>query len=151
APATAAMMYESGQPTRPIRLRCVERLPDGWSPTRTLHVGLISMRHLPIDQYVDINWYRNVDVPSQEGLAGADDACYRISRGQLARLADVYNGHRLRLYLYHSGFVPAVVAFYRALVEHLSSPQHKRGSLQVIPMLEPRSDGTYEEGKPWPG
>jgi hypothetical protein len=150
-PGSAAMMYESGQPTRPIRLRCVDRLPDGWQPTRALNVGLISMRHLPVDQYVDINWYRNVDVPSQDGLSGADDACYRVSVAQFARLAHVYAGHRLRLHVYHSGFLPAVVAFYRALVERLSSREHKRGSLQVIPMLQPRRDGTYETGQPWPG
>jgi hypothetical protein len=149
--ATAAMMYESGQPTRPFKLRCVDRLPDGWAPTRVLHVGLISMRHLPIDQYIDINWYRNVDVPSQEGLSGADEACYRVSIVQLARLADVYAGHRLRLFVYHAGFLPAVVAFYRALVDRLTNRQHKPGSLQVIPMLQPRSDGTYEMGQPWPG
>ena len=149
-PATAAMMYESGQPTRPIRLRCVERLPDGWAPTRQLHVGLISMRHLEIDQYVDINWYRNADVPSQEGLSGADEACYRVSVAQFAKLANVYRGHRLRLFVYHAGFLPAVVAFYRALVDRLVSREHKRGSLQVIPMLAPRG-GNYEKGQPWPG
>jgi len=149
-PASAAMMYESGQPTRPIRLRCVERLPDGWAPTRELHVGLVSMRHLEIDQYIDINWYRNADVPSEEGLSGADEACYRVSLAQFANLAHVYKGHRLRLYVYHAGFLPAVVAFYRALVDRLVSREHKRGSLQVIPMLAPRG-GNYEKGQPWPG
>jgi hypothetical protein len=150
-PASIAMIYESGQPTRPFPLRCIDRLPDGWAPTRELHVGLVSMRHLPIDQYIDINWYRNVDVPSHLGLAGADGACFEISVAQFSRLAEVFAGHRLRLFVYHSGFLPAVVAFYRAFATRLASREHKPASMQVIPMLQPRMGGDYVTGRSWPG
>lgn len=148
-PQRAAMSYDNGQPARPFLLRCLDPLPDGWRPTSELHIGLVSMRHLPLDQYVDINWYRNIDVPSHKGLAGADEACFKMSVDQLEELLAVYKGHRLRAYVYHSGFLPAVVGFYRALTEVLSSGKHPTGCLQVIPMLEPKDDG-HLQGRPWP-
>ncbi len=147
---SATMTYDAGQPARPFPLRCLDHLHDSWKADETLHVGLVSMRHLPIDRYVDINWYRNVDIPSRKGLAGADEACHQASLQQLQRLLDEYRGRTLRVYLYHSGFVPAVVGFYRALVETLAAlPPEDAGCLQVVPMLQPRGD-EYIEGRPWP-
>ena len=148
-PGNAPLVYGDGRAVDPFPLRVLDPLPDGWTPTRILHVGLVSMRHLPLDRYIDVNWYRNAEVPSRSGLAGADAWCTRVSRAQLKRLLDLHKGQRLRLHVYHSGYMPAVVGFYRAVVEVLGSGTYERGCLQVLPMLQPKDDG-FRMGAGWP-
>ena len=146
----APVQYGAGHLARPFPLRCLSRLPSEWAPTRELHVGLVSMRHLPIDQYIDVNWYRNVEVPSHEGMAQADEFCFQFSLTQLRELLGLIGAGRLRMHVYHSGFVPAVVGFYRALATLLAEPTTRAGSLRVIPKLKPLPQGRFEEGRPWP-
>lgn len=149
-PVDAALTYSDGAQVRPFPLRCLPRLPDGWFPTREFHFGLVSMRHLPIDQYVDMNWYRNVEVPSVAGLSGADEFCFQFSCKQLSELLAANRSHRLRLHIYHTGYMPAVIGFYRALVVTLASAQQPLGCLQVLPKLQPDKNGGFLAGRPWP-
>lgn len=149
-PVQVALHYGPGLATRPFPLQCLQRLPSEWTPTRELHVGLVSMRHLPIDRYIDINWYRNVEVPSYDGMPQADEHCFQVSLTQLRELLQKTGAGRLRIHLYHSGFVPAVIGFYRALVTVLADRATRAGSLQVVPKLKPGLDGGFEEGKRWP-
>jgi len=149
-PAHAPVQYDDGRTARPFPFYCLPRLADGWAPTREFHVALISMRHLPLDQYIDMNWYRNVDVPSRSGLAAADEVCYLDSMERLHQLLTTSRGHRIRLHLYHTGYMPAIIGFYRAVVETLSSGEWSPGCLQVIPKLQPAGHGDFVESAPWP-
>jgi hypothetical protein len=107
------------------------------------------MRHLLLDQYIDMNWYRNVEVPAKDGLAAADEFCFQLSMQQLDELLDTHRGDRLRIYLYHTGYMPAVVGFYRAVVETHISGRYRTGCLQIVPMLQPTKTG-FEKGLAWP-
>jgi len=149
-PIEAPMTYNDGEQTLPFPLYCLDPLPAGWAPTRELHIGLVSMRHLPIDQYIDINWYRNVDVPSREGLARADRFCHEHSLRELNHLLELHRGERLLVNLYHSGYVPAVVGFYRAFVMTLSTGEFPVGAMRVVPKLQPNERGGFQEGRFWP-
>jgi hypothetical protein len=150
-PSAVAVVYNESQQARPFPLRCLDPIPDGWAPTREFHVGLVSMRHLMLDRYIDINWYRNVETPSTGGLVAADEKAFQVSMRNLAALLDANRGQRLRLHVYHTGFVPAVIGFYRALVTTLSSGAYPPGCLQVLPKLQPKADDSgHIEGAAWP-
>lgn len=150
-PASAALTYNDGQEVAPFPLRCLERLPSSWAPTCELHVGLISMRHLQIDQYIDVNWYRNVEIPSSLGLAGADAYCYTKSIERLSALLEANRRHRVQVHLYHAGYLPAVVGFYRAVATLLGGGAYPKGALQIVPMLEPaRGVQGFVKGCEWP-
>ena len=96
-----------------------------------------------------MNWYRNIEVPTGEGLAASDESCYQYSMRQLAQLLSTNKAHRLRIHLYHTGYMPAIVGFYRAVMSILRSGNYGKGCLQVIPKLQPEGDD-YAEGRPWP-
>ena len=148
-PVEAPVMYTHGRTARPFPLHCLPPMPDGWAPTKEYHFALISMRHLPLDQYIDMNWFRNVEVPTRDGMAASDESCYQVSIGQLAELLDANRGHRLRIHLYHTGYMPAIIGFYRAVVSTLASGSYGSSCLQVLPKLQPGKDG-FVEGLPWP-
>lgn len=120
-PGTARILYADGSEAAPFPLRCVAP-PRGaaWVATRELHVALISMRHLQLDRHIDINWFRNASVPANKTMADADEFCFRASLAQLAEVKALYAGERLLMHLYHTGFEPAVIGFYRALVTLLT-------------------------------
>ena len=149
SPAEAPVMYNDGRTARPFPLYCLPRMPDGWTPTKEYHFALMSMRHLPIDQYIDMNWFRNVEIQTGAGLAASDESCYQVSMGQLKELLDTNRGHCIRIHLYHTGYMPAVVGLYRAVMSTLKSDKYEPGCLQVLPKLQPGKDG-FVEGKPWP-
>jgi len=148
-PVEVPVLYNDGRIARSIPIHCLSKLPDGWYPTKEYHFALISMRHLQIDKYIDMNWYRNVEVPARDGMAASDEHCYQVSMRQLEELLNKNRGHRIQIHLYHTGYMPAVVGFYRAILSAMSSDKFKAGSLQVVPKLKPVRDG-YIEGKPWP-
>jgi len=149
-PGEAPLTYDEATTPAPFPLRCLDRLPANWQPTAQLHAGLISMRHLEIDQYVDINWYRNVEIPSRKGLAHADQFCFEYSLKHLEELLEIYRGAQLELSVYHAGFLPGVVGFYRALVLTLRGGRYPKGCIQVIPKIQPDKTGGFLEGRRWP-
>ncbi len=149
SPAAIPVSYGDGRLAAGFPIRCLTPLIEGWSPTKVFHVGLVSMRHLAIDRYIDINWYRNAEVQLQRGMIEADAECTRVSLEQLEILLDRHKGHRLQIHLYHTGFVPAVIGFYRAVAITLSSGRYEPGCLQVLPRMDPRPNG-FSTGKGWP-
>ncbi len=148
-PVEVPVVYNDGRSARPFPLHYLTKMPDGWLPTKEYHFALISMRHLPLDKYIDMNWYRNSEIPTRDGMAASDEHCYQISMVQLAELLKVNKDHRLRIHLYHTGYMPAIIGFYRAVMSTLASPTYKQGSLQIVPKLQPDEKG-FVEGKPWP-
>lgn len=157
-PGEIPIIYGDGSIAPPFPLRCVERLAPDWRSDRELRAALISMRHLPLDRHIHLNWLRNVEVPANKTFALADQTCYQESLEQFELLRERYADRRLALYLYHTGFPPAIVGFYRALANVLchasgNGDKPRRAWLQVIPLLQPvggEDSGRYAEGTPWP-
>jgi hypothetical protein len=88
------------------------------------------MRHLELDPVVDWAWYRNKEVSQTRPLAESDEFCFQHSLKQLAELHAAYAGYVLRLNMYHTGFEPAAIGFYRAVAVTL---MRQRGWLRVVP------------------
>ncbi len=141
--------YGDGLPASSFPLRCLERLPQGWRPEIELDIGLVSMRHLDIDHYIDLNWFRNQEIPSFKGMCAADAYCTARSQAIFAELTSANPGKRLRINIYHSGYMPAVVGFYRAFMQGQRNAPMVFGNLQVVPHLSP-SRGGYTTATPWP-
>lgn len=148
-PIEIPVVYNDGREARPFPLHYLSKLPDGWQPTKEYHFALISMRHLPLDKYIDMNWYRNSEIPAKEGMVASDEYCYQTSISQLTELLKVNKDHRIRIHLYHTGYMPAIMGFYRAVVSTPSLPDYRPGCLQIIPKLQPEG-GSFTEGSPWP-
>lgn len=153
-PKSIEIVHSDGSTSLPFPLFVAEPLPDSWRPTRELHVGLISMRHLPLDRDIDFYWFTNLEVPSRGAGAEADRFCFERSQQNLSALRKRYPNERLKIYLYHTGFLPAVVGFYRAVAESLksSSQTAEANWLQVVPVFGPKDTKATTDsfGFPWP-
>jgi hypothetical protein len=94
-----------------------------------LKMALLSIRHSEMDAVVDGAWLRNAQISQPRPHAQTDDLVYGISCEQFKTLTQD-GRRRLKLELYQTGFEPANVGFYRAVVTHLLAHP---GSLCVIP------------------
>lgn len=152
AEAALRLVYADGSESIPFPI-CSLTAPDEDRIAKALmlpplKIALISMRHLDLDRYVDMAWFRNREASQSRTLAEADRFCYDISRQkfeELEALARQQDG--LHIHLYHTGFEPAVIAFYRALVETLQHGRTTGLNILVIPHYYRGS--TYERGHHW--
>ncbi len=130
-PGRVRVIYADGSEAKPFPLRI---LPMNSAPALAnpveISVALMSMRHLELDPMVDWAWYRNKDVSQTRPLAESDEFCFQYSLTQLTELHVVYAGQVIVLNMYHTGFEPAAIAFYRAVAMTL---MRQRGWLRVIP------------------
>ena len=110
---------------------------------RTIRLGLMSMRHMEADVTVAGYWFRNRLVSvSDRTLAETEAVCYRDTLAQLERLVHGDVGH---IELLHTGFEPAVIGFYRAV---LAFNRERSGEAQVL--VTPRYlHGREVTGTPW--
>lgn len=125
------IVYADGSEASRFPLRVLP--PDAGSepddPVR-IRLALMSMRHVELDPIVDWAWYRNKEVSQTRPLAESDDYCFQFSLDQLSELLTVYDGRSLTLEMYHTGFEPAAIGFYRAVIVTLI---RNPGRLRVIP------------------
>jgi hypothetical protein len=130
-PGRVRVTYADGSEAKPFPLRIlpVNSAPAPANPVE-ISVALMSMRHLELDPMVDWAWYRNKEVSQTRPLAESDEFCFQYSLKQLTELHDAYAGHALVLNMYHTGFEPAAIAFYRAVAMTL---MRQRGRLRVVP------------------
>ncbi len=130
-PGRVRIIYADGSEANPFPLRI---LPVAGAPSLTgaaqIAVALMSMRHLELDPVVDWAWYRNKEVSQTRPLAESDEFCYEYSLKQLGELHDAYVGRGVVLNMYHTGFEPAAIGFYRAVAATL---MRRRGWLRVVP------------------
>ncbi|MDR1383186.1 MAG: hypothetical protein LBJ67_04970 [Planctomycetaceae bacterium] len=127
------IVYADGSEAKPFPLRMLVEPTEQTTPELfVLSTALMSMRHLELDSIVDWAWYRNKEVSQTRPLAESDEFCFQYSIKQIEELYKAYEGKPVLLKMYHTGFEPAVIGFYRALVLELSS-FHRRGWLQVNP------------------
>lgn len=150
SPTYIQIQYGDKSQGKPFPLQCLPRrglLPG--APVRRvqpLRIALISMRHLRMDYQVDMAWLLNKDVPSERSLAEVDAFCYQQTRAQLQ---EALKDGPLKLHLYQTGFQPAVVGFYRALVEELLQRTQTPSVLEVTPYYFSRLMDCYWAGKIW--
>lgn len=144
-PTRVRIVYADGSEARPIVFRCLpEPLPARISAAERssfLRASLMSMRHLDLDQSIDLVWFRNREVSKSRTLAETDEYCYQTT---LTLLQTGSRDGPVFLHLYHTGFEPAVLGFYRGIVEALIKGQR----VGVLPYYY-RDRGQYELGSWW--
>lgn len=147
-PVKMRVVYVDGSEAEPFPLFCLP-LPTNQtnSPVFPLRVALMSMRHLELDSEIDYYWFRNRDVSRTRTLAETDQFCFDTTKIQLK---DSLALGDLDIHLYHTGFEPAVVGFYRGVVRALLGLSKQQGgpAFSVTPFyLIGGSD--HEEGNIW--
>ncbi|MEO7651309.1 MAG: hypothetical protein ABIZ80_12660 [Bryobacteraceae bacterium] len=139
------VVYADGSEARPFPLRCLPPSKARDEPEVLLKAALMSMRHLEIDPLVDFAWFRNREVSQTRALADSDAFCFEYSQKQFAELRAVYRGKRVTLHLYHTGFEPAALGFYRALTLTL---QQERW-ITVVPHYFRGEEGFARSFREW--
>jgi hypothetical protein len=114
-----------------------------------LKASLISMRHLAMDDQVDVAWFRNRKVSAPQPFADTDTYCTQQTMELFNNLSQ--DGGGLNLYLYQTGLVTAVIGFYRGLVNTLKICRDKgeKSSIRVTPFYYSGRDKSYSKGNIW--
>ena len=152
-PKDVRVVYADGSEGDVFPLQCLPRCSDEklyrLKSLPPLRVALISMRHLELDRVVDMAWLRNREASQSRTLSEADRFCYEYSMRQFADLeALARQNDGVHLHLYHTGFEPAVIAFYRAFIHSLLQGQNATPGILIVPHYY-RGDNPYERGQPW--
>jgi hypothetical protein len=142
------LVYADGSEAKPFPLFCLPRLTGRvrlTSSSSPLKVALVSIRDMELDPEIDFYWFRNLDVTRRRALAEADQFCFDATLAQLTEsmaLGDVW------IRLYHTGFVPAVLGFYRAVVHNLLISRTKQDTtIKVTPFY--RGTSHFRAGTDW--
>ena len=142
-PVMLRVMYVDGSEAEPFPLFCLSRQAVSLNAS-LLRVALMSMRHPELDPEIDVCWFRNRDVSRTRTLAETDSFCYRTTQNQVK---DYLKLGALHMHLYHTGFEPAVIGFYRGIVQALTS-YGLRTRLVVTPFYFRGKQG-YQSGRDW--
>jgi hypothetical protein len=145
SPVSIRVVYADGSEGRPFSIRCLpsndQPEPAGAEQSPALRAVLMSMRHVDLDRDVDMAWFRNREVSKTRTLAETDEYCYQTTLGLLG---GALSKGPLRLHMYHTGFEPAVIGFYRAVVEVLLANQ----PVSILPYYYRGKEG-FELGSWW--
>ena len=153
SPKDIRVVYADGSEGEPFPIHCLKKPSDArLSRLKTLpalRIALISMRHLELDSVVDMAWFRNREASQSRTLSEADRFCYEYSVRQFADLVVLsrQNGG-IQVHLYHTGFEPSVIAFYRAFLHTVLRTQNDPPDICIVPHYY-RGDNPYERGQPW--
>ncbi|MEW2463351.1 hypothetical protein [Streptomyces massasporeus] len=129
-PAAVRLVQVDGSESAPFPFGLPLRPP----PTggRTLRLGLMSVRHMDLDEYVSGYWFRNRLVSvADRTFAEIENFSYHDTLERLPELAECGID---RLDIVNTGFEPAVIGFYRAVATHVQShplsvtPYYARGT-----------------------
>lgn len=139
--------YADGSEAAPFPLFCLPQPDTSITFTENvLRVALMSMRHMELDSEIDFCWFRNREVSRTRTLAETDQFCLDTTIEQLQDSLQLGN---LTIEIFHTGFEPAVIGFYRGLVQILLNLQKQMTSrLIVIPFYFRGNDG-YQSGSVW--
>ncbi len=124
-------------PLHALEMTTIE--PEGH---RVLRVSLMSIRHVGMDTIVDGAWLRNSKVSNSRPAGETDAIVFETSLRQLRRLAD---GGPTFIHMHQTGFAPAIIGFYRALVCHLLE---RPVSVAVVPRYY-RGGSAFDSGTLW--
>lgn len=146
-PVELRVIYADGSEAAPFPLFCLTALTEEAPPAANpLRVALMSMRHVELDVDIDFCWFRNREVSRTRTLAETDEFCWTATATQLDESLAL---GQLEMHLYHTGFEPAVIGFYRALVQRLSALRHASGPSVVVTPYYFRGHDGYQAGSPW--
>jgi hypothetical protein len=106
-----------------------------------LKLTLLSVRHVEMDAVVHGAWFRNTRISRNSPAALIDADAFAMSIKQLAQLR-ARGPHVIEMH--QTGFQPAVMGFYRAVVHALIAHP---GSVCVVPKFFV-GEG-FKEGAPW--
>ena len=141
-------LYQDGSKGQAFPFLSLVHRPDesaaAFRGIQPLRASLISMRHLAMDKYVDVAWLINKDLPNHCSEADVEAYSYEQTHKQLK---EALKSRPLKLCLYQTGFQPAVVGFYLALVEELIERAQRPVELEVIPYAFASLMGCYQVGK----
>jgi len=146
-PISLRVAYTDGSEATPFPLFCLPQLDSNIVPSENLlRVALMSMRHLELDPEIDFCWFRNREVSRTRTLAETDQFCFDTT---LEQLKDSLQSGDLTIQIFHTGFEPAVIGFYRGVVKVLLDMQKQTSlSLNVIPYYF-RGENDYQTGSLW--
>lgn len=146
-PIFLRVAYTDGSEATPFPLFCLPQLDSNTLPSENLlRVALMSMRHLELDPEIDFCWFRNREVSRTRTLAETDQFCFDTT---LEQLKDSLQSGDLTIQIFHTGFEPAVIGFYRGVVKILLDMQKQTSShLNVIPYYF-RGENNYQTGSLW--
>jgi hypothetical protein len=140
APVSARVVYQDGSEALPFPLRCLT-LQQQAPREHVLRLALISMRHNEMDDAVDGCVLRNRVISRVRPAAETDHLAYSMARQRLQALAR----KDITIELFQTGFQPAVIGFYRALVEQLCEAPR---AIAVWPQFHIH-DSVFRPGLPW--
>lgn len=142
APVSARVVYvyQDGSEALPFPLRCLT-LEEQAPKEHVLRLALISMRHNEMDDAVDGCVLRNRVISRVRPAAETDHLAYSVARQRLQALAR----KDTTIELFQTGFQPAVIGFYRALVEQLREAPR---SVAVWPQFHIHGS-IFRPGLPW--
>lgn len=147
-PAKLRVAYSDGSEAEPFPVLCLYQPAQAnlKSESRPLKFSLMSMRHFELDPEIDLCWFRNREVSRTRTLAETDEFCYKTT---LEQLDDSLKRGDLYMQMYHTGFEPAVLGFYRGVVIKLLQLREKKvPSLRVLPLYF-RGGNNYQQGQIW--
>jgi len=100
-----------------------------------------------MDSDIDYYWFRNREVSRTRTLAETDQFCFDAT---VTQLRDCLAIGDLQMHLYHTGFEPAVLGFYRGLIQTLIHLRGQGGkpAVAVRPFYYRGADN-YEPGTVW--
>jgi len=149
--------YADGSEARSFPLRVLPPVaPVPPADSLVIKAALLSMRHLELDKVVDFAWYRNKEVSQSRALSEADEFCFDYSLRELRSMRDSFKGRHVTLLMYHTGFEPASIGFYRALTVALMGPTAlgvygaaDSAWIRVVPLYFRGDDGFEQSHNPW--
>ncbi len=147
-PMYLPVVYGDGSKARPLPIHCLkpkaETVKQAMSQTPSLAVGMMSGRHHELDSKVKIYFYRNQEISIGRTAAESDEVAYLEAKKTFERLRKegIY-----RIAFHQTGFQPAVVGFFRALIEEIVSWKNSAPILEVTPQFY--FEGGVRPGQPW--
>lgn len=140
-PTAFNVTYTDGSTGHPFPVFCLRRPSKGKvnsfksGQPKNGRFGMISFRHPEMDAFVDQYWFRNIEISQAEySMAEMEALCYQITYEKLQVLAQ--RGARLRMFIVQTGLQPAVVGFYRGVVDFLLENRDRQDLLlEVVPLL----------------
>lgn len=124
-------------PRKPEFLATLSNIP-------ALDVGMMSVRHYELDPKVKVYWFRNQEISTGKTAAETDETAYVQSKQMLTKMK---KEGKYKINFYQTGFQPAVVGFYRALIEDLMERSTSLPSLVVTPYYFLVDE--YKQGQMW--
>lgn len=139
-PRSYRLRFQDGSLSAPLLFPMLAPPEGAGIDSPVLRVALLSHRHLGLDHEVDMNWFRNAETSTGDAHTVIEQRCARVTEEQLRGFSE----GRLHMRMKQTGLLPAVVGFYRGLLQTL---QDDRGRFEVTVRL--RGTGGPEREFSW--